>query len=32
MISEISAFHTAIFDALCACMGLSAVESIKLIH
>ena len=25
-------FHTAIFDALCACLGLSAEEGIKLIH
>ena len=32
MISESSAFHTAIFDALCACLSLSAVEGIKLIH
>ena len=32
MISENSAFHTAIFDALCACLGLSAAEGIKLIH
>ena len=32
MISENSAFHTAIFDALCACLGLSASEGIKLIH
>ena len=32
MISEASSFHTAIFDALCACLGLSAAEGIKLIH
>ena len=32
MISESSAFHTAIFDALCACLNLSAAEGIKLIH
>lgn len=32
MISESSAFHTAIFDALCACLNLSAEEGIKLIH
>ncbi len=31
MISECSAFHTAIFDALCACLNLSAAEGIKLI-
>ena len=32
MISESSAFHTAIFDALCSCLNLSAAEGIKLIH
>ena len=32
MISESSAFHAAIFDALCACLNLSAAEGIKLIH
>ena len=32
MISEFSAFHTAVFDALCACLNLSAAEGIKLIH
>jgi len=32
MISEYSVFHTAIFDALCACLGLSASEGIRLIH
>ncbi len=32
MISESSAFHTAIFDALCACLNLSAEDGIKLIH
>ena len=32
MISESSAFHTAIFDALCACLNLSETEGIKLIH
>ena len=32
MNSESSAFHTAIFDALCACLNLSAAEGIKLIH
>ena len=32
MISESSVFHTAIFDALCACLGLSASEGIRLIH
>ena len=32
MISESSAFHTAIFDAFCACLNLSAAEGIKLIH
>ena len=32
MISESSSFHTAIFDALCACLNLSAEEGIKLIH
>jgi len=32
MISESSDFHTALFDALCACLGLSAAEGVKLIH
>ena len=32
MLSESSAFHTAVFDALCACLNLSAAEGIKLIH
>ena len=32
MISESASFHTAIFDALCACLNLSAAEGIKLIH
>ena len=32
MISESSAFHTAIFDAICACLNLSAAEGISLIH
>ena len=32
MISESSAFHMAVFDALCACLNLSAEEGIKLIH
>ena len=32
MLSESSVFHTAIFDALCACLNLSAAEGIKLIH
>ena len=32
MISESSAFHTAIFDALRACLSLSAAEGIRLIH
>ena len=32
MISESSSFHTAIFDALCSCLNLSAAEGIKLIH
>ncbi len=32
MISGNSAFHTAIFDALCACLNLSAAEGIRLIH
>ena len=32
MISESSAFHTAIFDALCACLNLTEAEGIKLIH
>ena len=32
MISESSSFHTAIFDALCACLNLSEAEGIRLIH
>lgn len=34
MISESSSFHTAIFDALCACLGLSktSADAIALIH
>ena len=32
MISESSAFHTAIFDALCACLNLPEEDGIKLIH
>ena len=32
MISESSAFHTAIFDALCACLNMTEAEGIKLIH
>ena len=32
MISESSAFHTAIFDALCACLNLTEAEGLKLIH
>lgn len=32
MISESSSFHTAIFDALCSCLNLSAAEGIKLVH
>ena len=32
MISESSAFNTAVFDALCACLNLSATEGIRLIH
>ena len=34
MISENSAFHTAIFDALCACLGLDkdSAEAVALIH
>ena len=32
MLAESSAFHTAIFDALCACLNLSAAEGVKLIH
>jgi len=34
MIAESSAFHTAIFDALCACLGLdkTSAQAIKLIH
>ena len=32
MISESSAFHTAVFDALCACLNLSEAEGLKLIH
>ena len=32
MISESSAFHTAIFDALCASLNLTEEEGVKLIH
>lgn len=32
MISQSPDFHTAVFDALCACLNLSAAEGIKLIH
>ena len=32
MISESSAFHTAIFDALYACLNLTEAEGLKLIH
>ena len=32
MLSDASSFHTAIFDALCACLNLSASDGIKLIH
>ena len=32
MISADQAFHMAIFDALCACLNLSAAEGIRLIH
>ena len=32
MISESSVFHTAVFDALCACLNFSAAEGIRLIH
>ena len=32
MISESSAFHTAIFDALCACLNLTESEGVELIH
>ena len=32
MNSESSAFHAAIFDALCACLNLSAAEGVRLIH
>lgn len=34
MIAESSTFHTAIFDALCACLGLAntSAQAIKLIH
>ena len=32
MISESSAFHTAIFDALCASLNLTEAEGVKLIH
>ena len=32
MLSENTSFHTAIFDALCACLNLSAEEGIRLIH
>ena len=32
MISESSAFHTAIFDALCASLNLTEAEGVNLIH
>ena len=32
MISSGTAFRTAVFDALCACLDLSAAEGIRLIH
>ena len=32
MNSESTAFHTAIFDALCACLNLTEAEGIQLIH
>ena len=32
MISESSAFHTAIFDALCASLNLTEAEGVKMIH
>ena len=32
MISESTAFHTAIFDALCACLNLTEEEGVRLIH
>ncbi len=32
MISESSAFHTVIFDALCASLNLTEAEGLKLIH
>ena len=32
MISESDAFHTAIFDALCACLNLTESEGVELIH
>ena len=32
MLSESSAFHTAIFDALCTCLNLTEAEGIRLIH
>ena len=32
MNSESSAFHTAIFDALCACLNLTESEGVELIH
>ena len=32
MISESSAFHTAIFDALCACLNKTGPEALMLIH
>ena len=34
MISESSVFHTAVFDALCACLNLNktSAEAVKLIH
>jgi len=32
LLSESQSFHTAIFDALCSCLNLSASEGLKLIH
>ncbi len=32
MLSENTSFHTAIFDALCACLNLSAEDGVMLIH
>ena len=32
MISETASFHTAIFDALCACLNLTESEGVELIH